>query len=101
MAEYVAEVGHTHAADGRMEEVESRERAVAPYDKSRVEGHWVALVVEDALWEESRRPAGFDWHRDGDGWRCNGGSHYVSTTTSRRSTVTWLFEENCVKKPFV
>ena len=23
-------------------------------------------------------PAGFDWHRDGCGWRCNGGSHWVS-----------------------
>ncbi len=23
-------------------------------------------------------PAGFDWHREGCGWRCNGGSHYVS-----------------------
>jgi len=23
-------------------------------------------------------PAGFDWHRDGCGWRCNGGSHYIS-----------------------
>jgi hypothetical protein len=26
----------------------------------------------------ARCPAGFDWHRDGDGWRCNGGSHFVS-----------------------
>ena len=22
-------------------------------------------------------PAGFDWHRDGDGWRCNGGTHFI------------------------
>ena len=24
-------------------------------------------------------PAGFDWHRDGNGWRCNGGSHFISS----------------------
>ena len=23
-------------------------------------------------------PAGYDWHREGDGWRCNGGSHFLS-----------------------
>ena len=23
-------------------------------------------------------PAGFDWHREGCGWRCNGGAHFVS-----------------------
>jgi len=23
-------------------------------------------------------PAGFDWHREGAGWRCNGGSHFIS-----------------------
>ena len=24
-----------------------------------------------------RCPANFDWHREGAGWRCNGGAHYV------------------------
>ena len=34
--------------------------------------------IRAKLKELARCPAGFDWHRDGDGWRCNGGSHYVS-----------------------
>ena len=24
-------------------------------------------------------PAGFAWHREGCGWRCNGGAHYVES----------------------
>lgn len=28
--------------------------------------------------EKALCPAGFDWHRDGRGWRCNGGSHFIS-----------------------
>ena len=24
-------------------------------------------------------PAGFAWHREGSGWRCNGGAHYVGS----------------------
>ena len=34
--------------------------------------------IRAKLKELARCPAGFDWHRDGDGWRCNGGSHFVS-----------------------
>ena len=25
-----------------------------------------------------RCPAGFDWYKDGGGWRCHGGTHWVS-----------------------
>ena len=34
--------------------------------------------IREKLKEMALCPAGFDWHRDGCGWRCNGGSHYMS-----------------------
>ena len=40
------------------------------------------LLAEEASAQSRLRtaglcPAGFAWHREGAGWRCNGGSHYV------------------------
>lgn len=31
-----------------------------------------------------RCPANYDWHREGNGWRCNGGSHYVTDEEMNR-----------------
>eukprot|EP00906_Rhabdomonas_costata_P018993 RCo027655 len=39
-------------------------------------------VITDATMTAKLRylakcPMGYEWHREGQGWRCNGGSHYV------------------------
>ena len=34
--------------------------------------------IKARLKEMRRCPAGFDWHRHGNGWQCNGGSHFIS-----------------------
>jgi hypothetical protein len=35
-------------------------------------------VIREKVMAMGLCPAGFDWHREGCGWRCNGGSHFVS-----------------------
>jgi thiol-disulfide isomerase/thioredoxin len=42
------------------------------------EQHRLDAPIRERLKEMCLCPAGFDWHREGDGWRCNGGSHFVS-----------------------
>jgi hypothetical protein len=34
--------------------------------------------IRERIKEMCLCPAGFDWHREGAGWRCNGGSHFIS-----------------------
>ena len=36
-----------------------------------------------------RCPAGFTWHRNGNGWRCAGGSHFVSDEELKRNYTTY------------
>ena len=42
------------------------------------EQHRLDAPIRERLKEMCLCPAGYDWHREGDGWRCNGGSHFVS-----------------------
>lgn len=34
--------------------------------------------IRERIKEMCLCPAGFDWHREGGGWRCNGGTHFIS-----------------------
>jgi hypothetical protein len=36
------------------------------------------LAMQTRLMGMGRCPAGFSWFREGSGWRCCGGSHYVA-----------------------
>ena len=35
-------------------------------------------AIREKLRQISPCPAGFNWHKVGSGWRCGGGSHFVS-----------------------
>jgi len=41
--------------------------------------------IKEKLRQISPCPAGFNWHRMGGGWRCGGGSHFVSDAELRKS----------------
>ena len=65
-----------------IKEEEARRAEIA-----RLEAEAKAEEAQKLIQEEARMqarlqsmgacPAGFAWHREGPGWRCNGGSHYV------------------------
>jgi hypothetical protein len=67
--------------------LQSMQEAVAA-EEQRLEEIRLLKQEEARLLEEKRRrvkerlrglcPAGFDWYRQGGGWRCHGGSHWVS-----------------------
>ena len=46
--------------------------------EAETEQHRLDAAVREKIKEMCLCPAGFDWHREGDGWRCNGGSHFLS-----------------------
>jgi len=46
--------------------------------EAETEQHRIDAAVREKIKEMCLCPAGFDWHREGDGWRCNGGSHFLS-----------------------
>ena len=47
-------------------------------EEAEKEQHKKDAGVRAKIKEMCLCPAGFDWHRDGEGWRCNGGSHFIS-----------------------
>jgi len=67
--------------------LQSMQEAVAA-EEQRLEEIRLLKEEEVRQLEEKRRrvkerlrglcPAGFDWYRQGGGWRCHGGSHWVS-----------------------
>ena len=42
------------------------------------EQHRLDAPIRARIKEMGLCPAGFDWHREGEGWRCNGGTHFIS-----------------------
>ncbi len=59
----------------------SRKRIEAELRKEKEAQTAKAARREKALQALRNRnicPRGFEFHSEGDGWRCNGGSHYIS-----------------------
>ena len=40
-------------------------------------------LIREKIRQMALCPAGFDWHREEGGWRCNGGSHFLSNAELR------------------
>lgn len=51
------------------------DRALAEEQKQKTEEERKTMSRVQAI---GKCPMGFDWHKEGGGWRCGGGSHYVS-----------------------
>ena len=51
------------------------DRALAEEKKQKTEEERKTMSRVQAI---GKCPMGFDWHKEGGGWRCGGGSHYVS-----------------------
>ena len=62
---------HEEAMQRRREEAERRRR-----EKQR---------IQEKLRQISPCPAGFQWYKQAGGWRCRGGSHFVSDAELNQS----------------
>jgi hypothetical protein len=62
----------------KMEELQ-RQRELAAEEARKKE------LIKEKLRAIGKCPAGFVWHQVGGGWRCGGGSHYVSDSELKRS----------------
>jgi SpoVK/Ycf46/Vps4 family AAA+-type ATPase len=73
-------------------EKEERRRLAAEEKQRRLEAEARRLQEEERKQQEMQRrlqqirlcPAGFNWFKSGCGWRCGGGSHYVSDSELRQ-----------------
>jgi hypothetical protein len=72
-----AERQRKHAAEVKMKKREDEER-------KRIEELERLTRVKAKLQQIGRCPAGFNWHHSGGGWRCGGGSHWVSDEELKR-----------------
>lgn len=55
-----------------------KELAVCKAREERERELALEKAAQAALRRMGKCPAGFQWHRQGDGWRCSAGGHYVS-----------------------
>ena len=77
----------------RLEEEERRRRQAAEHARIQREMELQRIdhakrqreKIRERLRQISPCPMGFNWHRQGSGWRCGGGSHYVSDAELQRS----------------
>jgi hypothetical protein len=54
-------------------------RLAAEAEHQRVQEQYKKeALIREKIRQMALCPAGFDWHREGGGWRCNGGSHFIS-----------------------
>lgn len=78
------------------QEAERRRREAMEQERKRREAEERKRQEEIRKKEEMQRrlqqispcPAGFNWHRQGGGWRCGGGSHFVSDQELQRSFMS-------------
>jgi len=66
-----ADARRRHEADVRRKRLEDEARRLEDERKRQEQ-------IRERLRQISPCPMGFNWNRTGDGWRCGGGSHYVS-----------------------
>ncbi|KOO29726.1 nfx1-type zinc finger-containing protein 1 [Chrysochromulina tobinii] len=56
-----------------------KETVAAKAEHQRVQEQYKKeALVREKIRQKALCPAGFDWHRERGGWRCNGGSHFIS-----------------------
>uniref|UniRef100_A0A0G4I8T0 AAA+ ATPase domain-containing protein n=1 Tax=Chromera velia CCMP2878 TaxID=1169474 RepID=A0A0G4I8T0_9ALVE len=64
--------------ESRRHAQEAARRAREDAERRRQERLKQEQAIKEKLRQISPCPAGFQWHRQGGGWRCGGGSHFVS-----------------------
>lgn len=73
LASCTAAIQHEEQLRAELAAAEEAERQLRLAEESRLQAR---------LKSSGRCPAGFAWHQEGSGWRCNGGSHFVSDLSS-------------------
>ena len=63
-----ARVAYDVTFEATLSTLTDEEQASARDDEAEIQARLAAM---------GKCPAGFLWHREGDGWRCGGGTHFV------------------------
>uniref|UniRef100_A0A7S4Q8G3 AAA+ ATPase domain-containing protein n=1 Tax=Alexandrium monilatum TaxID=311494 RepID=A0A7S4Q8G3_9DINO len=79
-AERLARAAHEAKLEQERLEKERRRRE----EERRREELRKAQAIQEKLRQISPCPAGFQWYKSGGGWRCGGGSHFVSDAELQR-----------------